>query len=56
LEQNVLTSQINSLLAKHSFSIDQKVSDGGQEERRAKYFKTEALKIIVILTVKDCNC
>lgn len=39
LEQsNVLTSQINSLLAKHSFSMDQKVS--GQEERRAENFIT----------------
>lgn len=41
LEQsNVLTSQINSLLAKNSFSVDQKVSDSGQEERRAEYFIT----------------
>lgn len=41
LEQsNVLTSQLNSLLAKHSFSMDQEVSDSGQEEMRAEYFIT----------------
>lgn len=41
LEQsNVLTSQLNPLLAKRSSSMDQEASDSGQDKRRAEYFIT----------------